>query len=340
MGTSDLNETQRLFALPDGDGLVATAPRSRRGGGRGRKRKPPLLLVVDGNALAHRAFHAADGADAPEGAAAEAFLNMLTRVTGQARPTACIVGFDDPARSVRRDAHPDYKAQRPAKPPALVELLDDLPDLLGQLGLHVVVPDGLEADDVLGSAAAQAQAHGVAAALVTGDRDAFALVHPTVAVWWLGNAGALERVSPSWLQARYGILPTAYLDFAALRGDASDNLPGVRGIGTMTAAKLLAAYPTVDAALADPPGLARLLGPYLAHVLVEGRAAFAFNREVMRIRTDVKLDLDACQAPLHPPTVRTALSGAGLGDLTDRVLGAFSQLGRAAWRTPPASSTI
>lgn len=346
----------RLFDLPaaangHGDGSSnghghsgngnGTAPRRARGAARprARRRTPPLLLVVDGNALAHRTFHAVGGVDAPAGAAAERFVAMLARLAERARPTACIVGFDDPASSVRRAADPAYKAQRPPKPAALVELLDLLPDLLSQMGLCVAVPRGLEADDVLGSAAAQAQARGVPATLVTGDRDAFALVCPTVAVWWLGNGGSVEQISPSWLHARYGVTPAAYLDFAALRGDTSDNLPGVRGIGAMTAARLLASYPTVESALADTPGLARLLGPYLAHVLVDQRAAFAHNREIMRIRVDVPLDLDACNQPLHPPAVRTALAGVELGDLTERVQAAFSRLGRAAWRRPPVGLT-
>jgi 5'-3' exonuclease len=337
MGMPTPDDPLRLFALPEADGVIAVR-RAKGATARRARRALPLLLVVDGNALAHRSFHAAGGAEADDGEAAERFLSLLARLAGNARPTACIVGFDDPVSSVRRDAHPGYKAQRPAKPDALVELLDLLPDLLSQLGLCVSVPAGLEADDVLGSAAAQAEARGVPAALVTGDRDAFALVRPTVTVWWLGNGGSVERIAPSSLQAKYGIAPAAYLDFAALRGDASDNLPGVRGIGTMTAAKLLAAYPTVDTALADPPGLARLLGPYLAHVLVDQRAAFAHNREVMRIRTDVKLDLDASNRPLHPATVRTALAGVGLSDLTERFLAAFKQLGRSAWRSPPVGS--
>jgi 5'-3' exonuclease len=341
MGVPTPNGELRLFDLPAPAGGNGAAPVMRRARGasrRGRRRVPPLLLVVDGNALAHRAFHAVGGTDAPAGDAAERFLSVLARLATSARPSACIVGFDDPVSSLRRQAHPAYKAQRPPKPAALVELLERLPDLLGQIGLCVAVPAGLEADDVLGSAAALALEHGVPATLVTGDRDAFALVRPTIAVWWVGNGGSVQQISPSWLAANYGVTPAAYLDYAALRGDTSDNLPGVRGIGQMTAARLLASYPSVDAALSDLPGLARLLGPYLAHVLVDQRAAFAHNREIMRIRTDVPLDLDAANQPLDPPTVRTALTGAGLPDLADRLLGAFARLGRAAWRARPAAA--
>lgn len=336
----------RLFALPGPVTQLSAQPagqgrgRARGGSRRGRRRPSPLLLVVDGTGLAHRVFHAVGGPEAPEEAPVERFLAVLCRLATDARATACLVGFDDPVRSLRRDADPVYKAQRPPKPSELVELLDRLPDILSELGLAVVTPPGLEADDVLGSAAAAADRHRVAATLATGDRDAFSLVRPTVSVWYLGNGGSVERVSPSWLAARYGVKPAAYLDFAALRGDTSDNLPGVRGIGAMTAARLLSAYTTVEAALADPHGVSRLLGPSLTHTLVEGRAIFMHNRDLMRIRTDVAIDLDACNQALDRATVTRLLRSAGIADLTERVLRSFSLLGQAAWRCPPPESQV
>jgi DNA polymerase-1 len=334
----------RLFALPAAATALAPPPvAGGRGNGaarRGRRRPSPLLLAVDGTGLAHRVYHAVGGAEAPEEAPVERFVTVLCRLAGDARATACLVGFDDPVRSLRRDAEPVYKAQRPPKPDELVELLDRLPDLLMQLGLAVAVPPGLEADDVLGSAADTAERHRVAATLATGDRDAFSLVRPTVSVWYLGNGGSVERVSPSWLHARYGVKPAAYLDFAALRGDTSDNLPGIRGIGAMTAARLLAVYPTVEAALADPKGLARVLGPSLTHTLMEGRGVFLHNRDLMRIHTDVKIDLDGCNQALDRRSVAIGLRSVGLTDLTDRVLRSFSRLGQAAWRCAPPAAPV
>jgi DNA polymerase-1 len=263
---------------------------------------------------------------------------VLARVAASTRPTACVIGFDDPFRSTRRELHPAYKAQRPPKPTGLVNFLDDLPGLLRRIGFHVVVPQGLEADDVLGSAAEFATRRGVPATLVTGDRDSFALVRPTVNVWLLGSGGATNRVAPSYLASRYGVGPEAYPDFAAMRGDASDNLPGVKGIGAMTAARLLAAYPDAEAAFADPAGVTRLLGPYLGRTLLDQRAVFEHNREIMRIRTDVPIDADACARPLERPPLSVAFADLGLDDLTDRVLGSFRALGRAAWRCPPPAA--
>jgi DNA polymerase-1 len=327
----------RLFPLPDGEVGAGEPPRQprRRRRGRAPRRPGPLLLAVDGNGLAHRAFHAVGGADGEPGAATGRVLAMLAKIAAEVQPTACVVGFDDPIQSVRRRRHPPYKASRPPKPDELVELLDELPGLLRQLGLCVVVPDGLEADDVLGSAAALASRRVVAATLATGDQDAFGLVRPTVRVLLLVAGGRVEQVSPSWLRARYGVGPEQYLEFAALRGDSSDCLPGVRGVGAVTAAKLLTAYPNVEAALADPAGVAKLLGSWVAEALVTQRATYELNRELMTIRTDLPLDQAACNRALDRRGVVETLAERGLEDLALRFLGGFALLGRAAWRLSP-----
>jgi 5'-3' exonuclease len=333
-------DTPQLFVpdQPAGEGADGPAARPRQGSGgqrrpgRSSRRPVPVLLAVDGNGLAHRAFHAVGGAEGPPGEAGRRVLAMLARIGAATRPSACVVGFDDPVRSLRRDRHAGYKAARPPKDDALVDLLDELPGVLGLLGLCVALPEGLEADDVLGSAAALARRRGVAAALATGDQDAFALVAPTVQVFYLVTGGRMEQVSPSWLRARYGVGPAAYPAFAALRGDASDCLPGVRGIGAVTAARLLGAYGTVEAALDDPAGVARLLGGWVAEALVTHRATYELNRELMAIRDDVALDLATCTRRLDAPTVASVLEERGAGELTGRFLGAFAQLGRTAWR--------
>jgi 5'-3' exonuclease len=331
----------RLFVLDQPGDRPAGAdapPQARRARRRRAPRRPaPVLLAVDGNGLAHRAFHAVGGAAAPPGEACERVLLMLARIAVATRPTACVVGFDDPGSSLRRDRHPGYKSARPPKDDALVGLLDELPGLLQLLGLCVVVPAGLEADDVLGSAAALARRRGVATALATGDQDAFALVAPIVQVFYLVTGSRMQQVSPSWLRARYGVGPAEYPAFAALRGDASDCLPGVRGIGAVTAARLLAAYGEVEAALADPSGVARLLGPGVAEALVTQRATYELNRELMAIREDVALDVAACNRPLDGQAVAAVLEERGAGELAGRFLGSFALLGRAAWRRPPAA---
>src|SRR6266571_2952283 len=329
-------EDLRLFSVPE-NGAASVPERTRRRPARprGPRRPAPLLLAVDGNGLVHRAFHAVGGPDGEPGEAVERVLAMLAKIGAEVRPTACVIGFDDPVHSLRRSRHPAYKAARPPKSMELLELLDEMPELLRSLGLSVVVPDALEADDVLGSAAALASERVVAATLATGDQDAFALVRPTVRVLLMVTGGRLEQVSPSWLRARYGVGPEQYPAFAALRGDSSDCLPGVRGIGAVTAAKLLGAYPDVEAAMADPAGVARLLGSWVVEALVNDRATYEVNRELMAIRTDVPLDLKACNRRLDRREVTEVLAGRGLDDLADRLLGCFAWLGRAAWRRAP-----
>jgi 5'-3' exonuclease len=327
-------EDLRLFSVPENGSAVAPA-RRRPSRPRGRGRPAPLLLAVDGNGLVHRAFHAVGGAGGEPGEALERVLAMLAKIGSEVRPTACVIGFDDPVHSLRRTRHPAYKAARPPKSMELLELLDEMPGLLRSLGLSVVVPDALEADDVLGSAAALASERMVAATLATGDQDAFALVRPTVRVLLMVAGGRLEQVSPSWLRARYGVGPEQYPAFAALRGDSSDCLPGVRGIGAVTAAKLLGAYPDVEDALADPAGVAGLLGSWVVEALVNDRATYQLNRELMAIRTDVPLDLGACNRRLDRRQVTEVLAERGLEDLADRFLGCFAWLGRAAWRRAP-----
>jgi 5'-3' exonuclease len=333
-------DTPQLFALDEPAGEAPAArpapPRPGAGGrrraGLGSQRPVPVLLAVDGNGLAHRAFHAVGGSEGPPAEARQRVLAMLARIGAATRPSACVVGFDDPERSLRRDRHPGYKSARPPKQDALLELLAELPELLERLGLCVAVPEGLEADDVLGSAAALARRRGVAAALATGDQDAFALVAPTVQVFYLVTGGRMEQVSPSWLRARYGVGPAAYPDLAALRGDASDCLPGIRGIGAVTAARLLGAYGTVEAALQDPAGVARLLGAWVAEALVTQRATYELNRELMAIRDDVALEVAACTRRLDARAVAAVMEELGAVELTGRFLGAFAQLGRTAWR--------
>jgi DNA polymerase-1 len=332
MAAMSAGDDLRLFDLPDGAAPALTVPPRRR---RARRRPTPNLLAVDGNGLAHRAFHAVGGAEAEPGEAGHRFLAMLARVAAAIRPTGCVVGFDDPLRSLRRERFPGYKAARPPKDDALVEWLDGLPGLVRDVGLAVSVPAGLEADDVLGSAASLATRHGVVASLATGDQDAFALVSPTVQVWLLASGGRLQQVSPSWLRARYGVGPSQYPAFAALRGDSSDCLPGVRGIGAVTAARLLEAYPDVEAAMADPGGVAGLLGTWVAEALLTHHDTYQRNRELMAIRGDVPLDAVACNRPLEPTRVSAALHAHELDHLTPALLGGFSLLGKAAWRRPP-----
>ena len=262
----------------------------------------PTLLAVDGNSLAHRAFHAYTRVDESLGRARGGlygFIALLCAISDKTGADALIVGFDCRGASVRKDRHPEYKANRVEKDPALYDLLDEAPTVLVELGVPVVVPTGWEADDVVGSAATAAEAAGWRCVIATSDRDAFGLVSDTTTVLRLrsGLDNAVE-ITPSRLRRDVGVHPHQYVEYAALRGDVSDNLAGIPGIGPSRAKILLAAYPTVDSAVSDPLGCRSVLGRTLGQALIDDLAAgdgsvFRRNVDLMSIRRDVPVDIRA-----------------------------------------------
>lgn len=282
----------------------------------------PLLLAVDGNSLLHRAHHAwADSMEQDdEGRPIWGLLGLMVAIGAAAarcEPDALVVGFDCGRRSVRREVFAQYKAHRPAKPAQLQVQLDDAPGLLAAGGVPVVQVSGYEADDVLASAADLARRERWRAVLVTSDRDAFALIDQTTSVLRVVNGGIEDSpmLTEADLVASYQVTPDQYRDLAVLRGDPSDNLPGVAGIGTATAARLLAVFPGLDAVFAaiddgHEAQVSAVAGPdataYLASA--EGRAALHRSRDVMLMRADLPLpDLTELRLPLDAARLRGAL---------------------------------
>ncbi|MCW2840228.1 MAG: 5-3 exonuclease [Aeromicrobium sp.] len=217
-----------------------------------------LLLVVDAPSLLHRNHHArahtaiTDRSGRPAWALHGMLRQILEAIDGFA-PDAVIFGLDDRIASDRRDFYPDYKAGRAEKDAALVEQLDRAGALLDALGLATLTPPGLEADDVSASGARWAVDHGWDCVIITSDRDAFAHISDHTQVLRLINGGinGSPMLNPARLVALYGVAAEHYLDFAALRGDASDNLPGVSGIGEKTAAALLTQVGSMRSVWAD-----------------------------------------------------------------------------------------
>jgi 5'-3' exonuclease len=283
----------------------------------------PLLLVLDGNSLLHRAYHAAATGKVldADGSPVWAIKGLVSYVAGAAarlRPDAVLVGFDCPEHSVRKDDHPGYKAHRAEKPADLAAQLLAAPGLLAAAGLRTAVVRSYEADDVLASSAALARRHGWRSVLVTSDRDSFALIDATTSVYRVRNGGLDQAVlvTLASLPLVCGVEPAQYRDFAALRGDPSDNLPGVRGFGSATAARLLAAFGTVDAALAASEEAVRsAVGDIAAARLREPgvRELVERNRRLMRMYTDLPVpDPDSARLPLDRPAMRRALAERGI----------------------------
>jgi DNA polymerase-1 len=255
----------------------------------------PVVLAVDGNSLVHRSFHAMANTDQPLWAV-RGLLSQLVAAVDRVRPVAVVVGFDDARRSLRRERWPTYKANRTEKLPTLIEQLTRAVDVMRELGLAVVVPDGLEADDVLASVAAFARGSGASTVIATSDRDSFALIDDNTRVLRIINGGvdASPMMTPERLVMLLGVRPSQYRDFAALRGDPSDNLPGVRGIGPTSAARLLTEFGSAAAAFDDLDGVRTKVGAGVAKRLEHphARTAYELNCRVMAMRDDVTLDLD------------------------------------------------
>ncbi|WP_246088118.1 5'-3' exonuclease [Nocardioides albertanoniae] len=276
-----------------------------------------LLLVVDAPSLLHRNHHArahtrmVDRAGRPAWALHGMLRQILDSIDAFA-PDAVLFGLDDRTSSLRRDAYPDYKAGRPEKDPLLSEQLDRAGSLLDALGLATHTPPGLEADDVNASAAAWAGRNGWNCVVITSDRDAFALISDHTQVLRLINGGinGSPLLNPARLHAMYGVPSERYLEYAALRGDASDNLPGVTGIGEKTAAALLDRVGPMAGVWSDIDdnagrGTAAILDAWAAETGVRrissrvvsalsapgGRERYDFNLRMMACRDDLDLRL-------------------------------------------------
>jgi DNA polymerase-1 len=286
----------------------------------------PVVLAVDGNAIVHRAFHsqAASGfrmLGKPYWAV-RGLLSQLVAAVDRVGPDVVVVGFDDPDASIRREQWPQYKAQRGEKLGKLVEQLAAAVEALRELGVGVVMPAGLEADDVLASVARRAPELGATTVVMTSDRDAFGLIDAHTRVLRIINGGveASPLITAERLVTLLGVRPEQYRDFAALRGDPSDNLPGVPGIGPKTAARLLSAFGSAHAVFEDPAAVAAALGPGVAaRLAAEGaREQWELNCQVMTMRHDLPIDLpvDAPGAvgrlPLALDAVRATFGFLGL----------------------------
>ncbi len=287
----------------------------------------PLLLALDGNSLLHRAYHAgaADGLLDVAGRpvwALKGLVGFIARAAAYLRPDAVVVGFDCPDDSARRSDYAAYKAHRPEKPADLTEQIARAPRMLRAAGICTVVPPAYEADDVLASSAALARRRGWRSVLMTSDRDAFALIDETTSVLRVRNGGFDEAVliDAAGLTDVCGVHPWQYRDYAALRGDPSDNLEGVRRFGSATAARLLASFGTVDAAWAAlDSGAVQSVRDIVGDTAADHLAAPAMravvdrNRRIMRMRADLPMPgLDAARLPLSMAVMRRALSERGI----------------------------
>lgn len=260
--------------------------------------RPGGLLLIDGNSLAYRAFFALPDTIATAGGqptnALYGLAAMVIKVLTDERPARVAVCWDPKGPVFRHDAYPDYKAGRATTPDLLREQKPYFRPLMAAFGFTNVECDGFEADDVIGTLAAQASARGEDVLILTGDRDALQLVDEHVSVLTTGR-GVTDtvRYTPERVLERYGVAPAQMPDFRGLVGDASDNLPGVRGIGEKGAAQLIQKYGDVESVLAH----AAEQTPKRRAALEADAANARLSRDLAVIRRDVPLDIGVEDVP-------------------------------------------
>ncbi|MFA5368092.1 MAG: DNA polymerase I [Dehalococcoidia bacterium] len=259
-----------------------------------------LLVLFDGNALIHRAFHALPPFSVRKtGEATGAvygFANMVLKVLGELKPSCCAVAFDYPAPTFRHKEYPEYKAHRPPAPEELKSQFKRVRQLVDAFNIPSIELEGYEADDILGTLARQATDAGIDTVIVTGDMDTLQLVSPQVKVLTPKPGKPFSDTvlyDEEKVVERYGLSPSQIADFKGLKGDPSDNIAGVHGIGEKTATKLLQQYKTIEGIYEH---LNEVDAAKAKKALADGEKDAYLSKRLATIDTDapVKLDLNAC----------------------------------------------
>ncbi|MDH3308706.1 MAG: DNA polymerase I, partial [Acidimicrobiia bacterium] len=248
----------------------------------------PTLALLDGHSLAYRAFYALPEDLATSAGqvtnAAYGFMRMLVKLLGDHHPDRLAVAWDVGRATFRSTEYPEYKAQRESAPDIFRSQLPLIDQVLTDLGIQQFRLEGYEADDVIATMARSAAEAGFDVLVVTGDRDAFQLIDDRISVLYT-RRGISDTVlaDAAWVVERYGIRPDQYVEYASLRGDNSDNLPGVKGVGEKTAAKLISRYGGLEAIYEHLDEQTPKLGENLAR----DRAQVFLNRRLMKLVDDV-----------------------------------------------------
>jgi len=294
------------------------------------------LALLDGHSLAYRAFYALPPDLAtPSGQITNAvfgFTSMLIKLLDDVSPDAVAVAWDRAEKTFRADRYPEYKANRESAPDIFRSQVPLIKEVLEAMEIPQVSVAGFEADDVIATLSRSGREFGYEVVVVTGDRDAFQLSTDDITILYT-KRGISDTVhaTPDWIVERYGIGPNRYVEFAALRGDSSDNLPGVPGVGEKTAAKLINAHESLEAiydALDD-------LTPKLRENLEAARDQVFLNRDLMTMIFDVPMDdlgpADLDLTPFDRDKVRSLFDDLAFRNLWQRLedLGGVTEAERA-----------
>jgi DNA polymerase-1 len=279
------------------------------------------LVLIDGNAVLHRAYHAIPPLTAPDGSIVNAvygFTTMLIRLIGDLTPTHVAVAFDRPKPTFRKKLFAAYQAKRPKMDTALVEQIPKIHDLLSSFGIPIFEKDGFEADDVIGTLCQKVKSQKLKVKdidqiiIVTGDRDILQLVRDEKVLVYMPTKGLSEAklYDEQAVLDRMGVLPKLIPDYKALAGDASDNYPGVPGIGPKTAVALLTKYKTIENVLKKHP------------FTKEEKASARMSHDLATIRTNVPIKGSLVPlGSLNRPEAIDELAKLGFRSLIKRITG-------------------
>ena len=281
------------------------------------------IFLLDGHSLAYRAYFALPATLATSTGqvtnAVYGFTSMLIKLLGDERPDFLAVAFDLGRPTVRLEKYPDYKAGRAETPTDFTSQLGLIDEVLDTLRVPMVRVVDHEADDAIGTLAVRAAEQGMDAVIVTADRDFFQLVRPGIKVMF-NRRGISDIVlyDDAGVEERFGVPPSKYLEYVALKGDPSDNIPGVPGVGEKTATKLIQEYGSVESLLEHAD---ELRGKLKDNVLASA-AQLTLNKELARIVTDLPLDIgpqDCVMGEWDPAEVRRLFTSLEFRSLLDRL---------------------
>ena len=244
------------------------------------------LLLVDGSSYLYRAFHALPDLRSSDGRPTGAIygvLNMLQKLIKSERPDYLSVIFDTPAKTFRHDIFPDYKANRQKTPEDLIAQIEPLHQLIINLGLPLIAVDGVEADDVIGTLALEADKKGIKTLIATGDKDMAQLVTENI---HLIDTMKDLRMGPAEVKEKFGIQPNRFIDYLTLAGDTSDNIPGVEKVGPKTAIKWINEYGSLDGVIQNADQIKGKIGENLNTALDR----LDLFKTLVTIKCDVEMD--------------------------------------------------
>jgi len=287
------------------------------------------LILIDGNAILHRAYHALPPLTAPDGSVVNAvygFTSMLFKLFSDLKPTHIAVAFDRPTPTFRKQLFAGYQAKRPEMDEELSTQIAKVHDVITSFGIPMYEVDGYEADDVIGTLAKQA-VNKTQVIIVTGDRDLLQLVEGDRILTYMPVKGLSEAKIYGEKEAkeRLGVDPKQIPDYKALAGDASDNYPGVAGIGPKTASQLLEIFGSVEKlyqAIQKKDARLKEFSPAVIEKLSFGAEDAVLSKDLATIRTDVPIHLNFDEAKidtLDRPEARKALEEFHFSSLVKRL---------------------